>query len=111
MVTRSAAPESHSSTMVRTNSPGAVDWPDTLLAPAVEPIEQRRPRTILGRNGTPGQSLAISMQDAADHPPVVHPRFAAELWQQRLNHSLLHVTQPELLRHDPPPDHGESDAP
>ena len=38
----------------------------------VKPVEQRRAWPIVRRNGTPAQSLAIPMQTAANHSPIVH---------------------------------------
>jgi hypothetical protein len=51
------------------------------------------------------------MQDAADHPPIINPRLAAQMRQQRLNRRPLHIAQPKPLAHDPsPPKELESDA-
>jgi hypothetical protein len=52
------------------------------------------------------------MQDAADHPPVINPRLAAKVRQQRLERCPLRIAQPKPLCHHPSPSKAlEADTP
>ena len=66
-------------------------------------------------NGVPIPRLstpfAIPVQDAADNPPIIDPGLTTQVRQYRLNHRPLHVIQPKLLRHGPPPDYSELEQP
>ena len=56
--------------------------PYAALAPAIEPVEHRRPRTIDIRQGPPAQTFPEPVQNAADDAAIVDPRLAAKRRQQ-----------------------------
>ena len=78
--------------------------PEPALASPIEPVEQRRARAVLGRDRAPAQPLAEPLQDAADHPTIVHSRLAAPMRQQRLDRRPLCIAQPQPPRHRPCPE-------
>ena len=55
--------------------------PQAALAPPVEAVEHGRAGPVCVRQRTPAQAFAKTMQDAAQHPAIVHPRLAAQVRQ------------------------------
>ena len=78
--------------------------PDSLPAPAVEAIVDRRIGTIDFRTIAPARSRVKHMHDAAYHTPVVDTmRSAPTPRQQRLDPAPLRLAQPiDSLRHPKP---------
>src|SRR5258708_2728010 len=74
--------------------------PNALAAPAIEAIVNRGVRPVLGRAVAPPRTGAQHMQDAADHPAVIHPmRPLAPPRQQGLKPKPLRIAQPVKLPH------------
>ena len=74
--------------------------PDALRRPADEAVVQGLARTVTRRRVDPAPARLQDMDDAADHPAIVHPRHAARLFRQQWRQpSPLDVAQPEFLRH------------
>lgn len=85
--------------------------PQSTLAPAVKPIEHRRPRTILGGQRPPAQAFAKAMQYTAEDSAIIHPWLTTQMREQRLDCRPLRIVQPKQFRHDPcPPGQFESDG-
>jgi hypothetical protein len=57
----------------------------------------------LRRDRPAAQALAVTVLDAADHPPIIHLRLAAKARQQRLNRCPLRIAQPKTLAYGPKP--------
>src|SRR5688572_8128946 len=77
--------------------------PDPLAAPAIEPVIDRRVRTVLDWAVAPAPTRVQHVHNAADHTTVVHPmRAAPAAWQQRLDASKIRLAEPVQLRHPSP---------
>src|SRR6185437_13922042 len=79
--------------------------PMPALGPAIEPIVDRRVRTIVGRAITPACAALKHVNDTADDASIVIARWACLVrWQMRLYLSPLLVVEPEQsLAHRTPP--------
>jgi len=74
--------------------------PHTLLAPAVEPIVDRRVGAVFDRTVAPSGAGLQHVNDAGNHPAIINPvRAATTTGQPRLNPRPLIVTQPEQMPH------------
>lgn len=72
--------------------------PDAFGRPAHEAIVERLARTIDRRSVDPAATGLQHMNDPADDPAVVHPRFAARIGgKMRLKPRELSVVQPETV--------------
>ena len=72
--------------------------PDALGSPANEPVVKRLSWPVDGRRINPAPTRLQHVDDAADHPEVVHPRLAARVrGQVRRDLRELLVRQPELI--------------
>src|SRR5665213_2591002 len=72
--------------------------PDAFGRPAYEAIVERLARTVDGRGVDPAATGLQHMNDPADDPAVVHPRFAACIGgKMRLKPRELSVVQPETV--------------
>src|SRR5215471_6533708 len=70
--------------------------PMPALGPSIEPIVDRRVRTIVGRTIAPARAALKHVNDTADNASIVIARRASLVrWQMRLNLSPLLVVQPE----------------
>ena len=67
--------------------------------PPDEAVVQRLVRSIHRRRILPAQAVAQDMEDAAQHPAIIHTRLAPGLWKVRPEPLDLLVSQPELSRH------------
>jgi hypothetical protein len=56
-------------------------------------------RTVDCRGIAPAQAIALDVDNAAQHAPVVHPRFATRTREIRRKPLHLLVGQPKLLTH------------
>lgn len=66
------------------------------LRPAIETVIDCRVRTIALRQIPPGRTCPQHVEDAVNHPPVVHPRHAARLVRQQwLDQPPLYIRQIE----------------
>src|SRR5258707_15140762 len=74
--------------------------PDTLLAPAVVAIVDRRVGSVGHRAVAPAGPGSQHMDDPADHPTIIHPmRSTPALRQQRLDLRPTSVVQPIKMLH------------
>src|SRR5262245_9027397 len=75
--------------------------PETLSAPAVEAVVNRRVGAVFRRTIPPARARPQHVYDPADHPPVVHPmRTTPSTRQQRFKALPLRLAQPvKLLAH------------
>ena len=77
--------------------------PQPALAPAVPAIEDRGVWPVFRRQGAPAAAFTQPVDDAADHPTIVHaPRPSVDHRQMRRDRCPLHVIQPEQARHGSP---------
>ena len=79
--------------------------PMSALSPAIEPIVDRRVRTIVGRAIAPACAALKHVNDTADNASIVFARRACLVrWQMRLYLSPLLVAEPEQsFAHPSPP--------
>src|ERR1700729_3995654 len=72
--------------------------PDALGRPAHEAIVERLARTVDARRVDPAATGLQHMHDAADHPAIIDPRFAARIGgKMRLKPRELPLVQPETV--------------
>src|SRR5215831_12029035 len=76
--------------------------PHTPPRPAHKSVVYGRRRAVFGRAVAPPTTALQHMQDAADHPSIVRPLFAAHVRRQKwLNLSPLFVAEPkQVASHD-----------
>ncbi len=67
--------------------------------PADKAVVQRLVWPVVGWGILPAQAVAQDMEDAAQHPAIIHTRLAPGLWKVRPEPLDLLVSQPELSRH------------
>jgi len=85
--------------------------PASALGPTIEPVVDRRVRTILRRAITPACAALEHMYDAADDAPIILALGASQVGRQVRRHSCpLPVVQPEQTcshQNLPVPNHSE----
>ena len=75
---------------------------DPHVTPPLPAIVEGLGRAILPRCVTPSQPIAIYKDNAAQHPPVIDPRLAMALREERLQPLHLLVGKPEKIAHRNP---------
>src|SRR4051812_19752659 len=68
-------------------------------APAHEPVVDRLVRTVFAWRVAPTQAVPDYEDDAADHPPVIDPRYPVRQWEIRLNPAHLRLRNPDQIAH------------
>ena len=73
----------------------AVEHPQS--TPADEAVVDGLVRTVARRQIAPAKAVPDDKQDAAKHPPVVHPRYPVREWKVRLNPAHLRRRQHQQI--------------